>query len=376
MVVVLLAGDGRGFLESTLLHAQLDRAGLEARIVYVGGELDRRIREGALRELRGPEPALTLGVDEDSDPAAVAQVVEAFKEHIEEHPADALVVMGDTDAAMTCCLAAAKNGTPIARVDAGRRGAVSSSREVNHVIMDRLASHHFVSDPEAMGDLLAEGVSKKKAYFVGNLLTDVFSRLQDRERSRRMLSAFHLTGQPYAAVFLDRHRSEPALALEMLQKVADQIQVLHLVDSPRPTSQREPIMPDVPGVRVVDTETLRELLILLEHARIIITDSDLVQEAAAYFEVPCLTVGRPIERPVTVTAGCNQAAPFDPDAVAESAAALLARESDCSRPPLWDGEVAGRIVDILVRSYGERLAEWISSYFVESHRARKELLSS
>lgn len=373
MNVVLLAGDGRGLLELMPLHAALEQAALAAQIVYLGGEVDAWLREGAIRELGGPELDLVLGGDGEADPAAVGRIVEAFKEYLDGAAPDVLVAGGETDAVMACCLLAAKDGVPIARLDAGRRGMASASKEVNHVIIDRLASHHFVSEPEAMADLLAEGVPKQSAVFVGNLLTDVFERLQDRDRSERMHSAFNLKGQAYAAVFLERQRSRPAAALELMQNLADQIQVLHLVDMRRHAVEDEAPLPDVPGVRKVETKSLRELLMLIERSRIVVTDADVIQEMAAFFEVPCLTVGRPIARPVTVTAGCNSAVPFEPIEVAERARELLASTPDVSRPPLWDGRVSRRIVDVLVRGYGRRLAAWISDYFVQMHRPDRDL---
>lgn len=373
MNVVLLAGDGRRLLEMVPLHAALRQSGLGVRLVYVGAPVDARLRAGALRELGGPEPDRTIEVEDDADAGAVAAAVDAFREYLDEAAPDVVVAGGEADAVLACCLLAAKRDVPIARIDAGRRGGESAAREVNHFVIDRLASHHFVSDPEAMADLLAEGISKESAVFTGNLLTDVFARLHDGERSERLLDIFNLKGQPYAAVLLERRRSRPDAALEVMQSVAEHIQVVHLTEK-RDTEAEEPL-PVAPGVRTIDTESLREVLLLVERARFVVTDAELVQEAASYFEVPCLTVGRPVGRPVTVTCGCNRAVGFDPHEVGRQVRELLDGHSDCSRPPHWDGEVSRRIVDVLVRGYGRRLAEWISTYFVEAHLAREEPVS-
>ena len=373
MNVVLLAGDGRGLLEMVPLHAALRQSGLGVRLVYVGGPVDPRQRAGALRELGGPEPNRSIEVDDDTDAAAVAEAVEAFRAYLDEAAPDIVVAGGESDAVLACCLSAAKRDVSIARIDAGRRGGESAGREVNHVILDRLARHHFVSDPEAMANLLDEGISKESAVFTGNLLTDVFALLHDAERSERLLDIFNLKGQPYAAVLLERRRSRPDAALEVMQAVAEQIQVVHLAEQ-RDTETEAPL-PVAPGVRTIDAESLREVLMLIERAQFVVTDAELAQEAAAYFEVPCLTVGRPVGRPVTVTSGCNRAVGFDPREVGRRVRELLDGHSDCSCPPHWDGEVSHRIVDVLVRGYGRRLAEWISTYFVEAHLARKKPVS-
>lgn len=366
MNVVLLAGDGRGLLEIVSLHAAMKKRGLAGRVVYAGGELDIRLQNGIYRELGATEPDLMISVDAPHDPATIARAADRFRQYLDDHEPDVVVFSGASEAVLACCLSAARSGIPLARVDAGLRGGTAETDGRNHVILDRLADQHFVSDPEAMAALLAEGVSKESATFVGNLFTDGAARLLDPERLERLLSVFNLKGQPFALVYLEDWRSRRAAVLEMLQGAADHIQVLHLVNA-----MQEPL-PTLPGVRTIESDSLRELLILVDRASVVITDSDLIQEAAAFREVRCLTLGRAVGREVTVTAGCNRTVPFDPIQVIGRLEHLLTTGSDCSKPPLWDGEVAGRIVDVLVRGYGQRLARWIADYFVERHRGRLE----
>src|SRR5690606_41564470 len=153
--------------------------------------------------------------------------------------------------------------------------------------------------------LLGEGISKESATFVGNLFTDAVARLLDAERIERLLSVFKLKGQACALVYLEEWRGRRTAAIELLQSVADHIQVVLLVDS-----MLEP-RPALPGVRTIASDSLREHLILVASARVVITDADRVQETAPFSEVPCLTVSRPVVRKVTVTTGCNRTVPFN-----------------------------------------------------------------
>ncbi len=363
MNVLLLAGDGRGLLEIVPLHSAMQQRNMRGHVVYAGGPIETRLQHGVYRELGASQPELTLHIDAVSDAQGIARAAEQFSEHLESNEPDAVAVSGASDPVLACCLAAARRGVPIIRLDAGRRGETRGQRI--HVILDRLAEHLFVSDPEAMAALLGEGISKESATFVGNLFTDAVARLLDAERIERLLSVFNLKGQAFALVYLEEWRGRRTAAIELLQSVADHIQVVHLVDS-----MLEPL-PALPGVRTIASDSLRELLILVESARMVITDADLVQEAAAFREVPCLTVGRPVVREVTVTSGCNRTVPFNPPEAARRVRHLLDESHACSAPPLWDGAVADRIVDVLVRGYGQRLAQWIAEYFIERHRARR-----
>jgi UDP-N-acetylglucosamine 2-epimerase (non-hydrolysing) len=91
---------------------------------------------------------------------------------------------------------------------------------------------------------------------------------------------------------------------------------------------------------------------LMSRARLVLTDSGGIQEESTILGVPCLTLRENTERPITVTHGTNRVVGTDPDRiVAEALDVLRQGRPDRSRPPLWDGQTAGRIVKILSRRY-------------------------
>ena len=78
------------------------------------------------------------------------------------------------------------------------------------------------------------------------------------------------------------------------------------------------------------------------------TDSGGVQEETTVLGVPCLTLRENTERPATVEHGSNQIVGVDPDRILAAAHGILRNPARSSRrPPLWDGEAAGRIVKVI-----------------------------
>jgi UDP-N-acetylglucosamine 2-epimerase (non-hydrolysing) len=85
-----------------------------------------------------------------------------------------------------------------------------------------------------------------------------------------------------------------------------------------------------------------------------VTDSGGIQEETTYLQVPCLTFRDTTERPITVELGTNiLMADLDPDTVMVEVDNILeGRAKTGVVPPLWDGQAAERIRDILLKELG------------------------
>jgi UDP-N-acetylglucosamine 2-epimerase (non-hydrolysing) len=81
----------------------------------------------------------------------------------------------------------------------------------------------------------------------------------------------------------------------------------------------------------------------------VLTDSGGIQEETTYLGIPCFTLRDNTERPVTIRAGTNTLLGLDPAAIAGIPAALAERPRQPPEPPpLWDGNAALRIADVVV----------------------------
>jgi UDP-N-acetylglucosamine 2-epimerase (non-hydrolysing) len=99
-----------------------------------------------------------------------------------------------------------------------------------------------------------------------------------------------------------------------------------------------------------------DFLCLMDHARLILTDSGGIQEESTILGVPCLTLRENTERPVTVEQGTNQIVGRDPKKILAAAARVLEGERQpVKAPELWDGHAAQRIVRILLEKYRPEL---------------------
>jgi UDP-N-acetylglucosamine 2-epimerase (non-hydrolysing) len=88
-------------------------------------------------------------------------------------------------------------------------------------------------------------------------------------------------------------------------------------------------------------------------ARLVLTDSGGIQEETTVLGVPCLTLRENTERPITLTQGTNRLVGSDPATIRLEVRKILEGNGPTARiPERWDGEAAGRIVDVLERGIG------------------------
>ncbi len=119
---------------------------------------------------------------------------------------------------------------------------------------------------------------------------------------------------------------------------------------PRTRQRLDASRQDLPG-RLYLTEPLGYLqfLALLEQAALVITDSGGIQEESTCLGVPCLTARDGTERPITVEVGTNRlVGKAGRDLVGDVDAIINGDTEKGARPPLWDGQAARRIQQIIL----------------------------
>ncbi|WP_234101473.1 UDP-N-acetylglucosamine 2-epimerase, partial [Streptomyces venezuelae] len=150
--------------------AELIRAlGPAARVVHTGQHYDDALSGDFLDELGLPEPEYLTGVGGQPRAVQVAAALTALDERFAADPPLAVVVQGDTNAALSGALAANARDLPLVHVEAGLRSHDRAMpEEHNRVLIDRLADVLCAATPDNRALLLAEGIADERIAVTGN----------------------------------------------------------------------------------------------------------------------------------------------------------------------------------------------------------------
>jgi UDP-N-acetylglucosamine 2-epimerase (non-hydrolysing) len=271
-----------------------------------------------------------------------------------------VLVVGDVNSTVAASLAAAKLGIPIAHVEAGLRSFDRSMlEEINRVVTDALADYLFVTEVDAIENLLKEGRSREQIHFVGNVMIDALQQFLPLAQKSRIINDLGLVDNgkclPFGVLTLHRPANVDSAEtlgtlLRTIETVADKLPIIFPVH-PRTRQKLAQLgRKDHPRVRAIDPLGYLEFLCLPSRARLVLTDSGGIQEETTALSVPCLTLRENTERPVTVSKGTNRIVGQDPVLVMAAVELILSgQDKSGEMPELWDGHAAERIVQILIR---------------------------
>jgi UDP-N-acetylglucosamine 2-epimerase (non-hydrolysing) len=356
MPVLCVVGARPNFMKMAPVVLELGRRGIPHLLVHTGQHYDERMSRVFFDELGLPAPDVDLEVGSDSHARQTARIMVLFEELCLDRRPELVLVAGDVNSTLAAALVAAKLGIPVGHVEAGLRSFDRTMpEEVNRVLTDHLADLLFTTEESGNANLRREGIAEETIRFVGNCMVDTLERHVERAVAASPWDSFDLAPGGYALLTLHRPSNvddEATLAqiLAGVRAVAERLPVLFPVH-PR-TARRLTGLADLPGLRLTEPLPYLTFLGLLARARLVLTDSGGIQEETTALGVPCLTLRWNTERPVTLTAGTNRLVGTDPDALRQACDEILAGTwAAGTRPPLWDGRAAERIVAVIAGRY-------------------------
>jgi UDP-N-acetylglucosamine 2-epimerase (non-hydrolysing) len=327
-------------------------------VVHTGQHYDARLSDDVLADLGFPAPDHFLGVGSGPHGEQTAKVLAGFERILFDVDPDAVVVAGDVNSTLACALAAAKLGTEVVHLEAGlRSGDWSMPEEINRVLTDRLSDVLLTHSPEALDNLVNEGIDARSVHYVGNTMIDSLRRCEKRARARAAFRDLALTAHGYVLVTFHRpgnvddsgRLTRIVTALVELARRCPVVFPVHPRTHARLEGSGDLERLESAGVRCIGPLGYLEFLSLEASAGAIVTDSGGIQEEASALGVACFTFRPNTERPVTITHGTNTLLGEDPMEIA--AVRPTHRPPAPCAIPLWDGHAAERVAEVLLTRY-------------------------
>jgi UDP-N-acetylglucosamine 2-epimerase (non-hydrolysing) len=358
--IVHIVGARPNFMKiAPLMREMAKYPQIQSILVHTGQHYDESMSDIFFTDLKIPRPDINLEVGSGSHAIQTAQVMMHFEPVLLEHRPDLVLVVGDVNSTLACSLVSAKLNIPVAHVEAGIRSFDRSMpEEINRIITDTLSDWLFTPHREASENLLREGASKEKIFFVGNIMIDTLLAAREIAIQRKTWTQWGLSPKGYAVLTLHRPSNVDHLEtlkglLDALRQISTRLPIVFPIH-PR-TSRRiqeaglEAEIHSMKGLLLVEPQGYLDFLCLLSQARMVLTDSGSMQAETTMLNVPCLTLRWNTEWPITLSEGTNVLVGNDPEKITFEAERILRGEgNENPRPEFWDGHTADRIVKALL----------------------------
>ena len=355
-MIYLVAGTRPNFMKIAPIRRALDARGFQVRVLHTGQHFDAQMSEVFFTDLGMAPPDARLEAGGGSQAAQTAAVLVGVEKDLIAHRPALVIVVGDVTSTLAAALAASKLQIPVVHVEAGLRSRDwTMPEEINRVLTDQLSDLLLTPSPDAVPNLLAEGIPKERIIHVGNVMIDSLHYAMNHPTDA--VERHGVAGRDYAVVTL--HRPVNVDAKEALVATATAVEAIAkrlpviFPTHPRTVARAESLgmmgrFRSIEGLKMIDPIGYNDFVTLTTKAKLVATDSGGIQEETTALGIPCLTMRDSTERPITVTEGTNTIVALDPVVIAREVDAILAGKGKAGRIPAgWDGKAGDRVVDAI-----------------------------
>ena len=200
---------------------------------------------------------------------------------------------------------------------------------------------------------------KQRVWWVGNVMIDTLLANRARFSKPAVFDELGLTEKNYVVMTMHRPANvdEEQHLKALMEQIITNVHGLPIIFPIHPRTAKifynlwgneEQLAQLFPNLHIVAPMGYLEFNYMVEHAKVVVTDSGGITEETTVMGVPCITLRDNTERPETCTIGTNRLIGTNPQAVKPALDALFAGQWQTGEiPPLWDGHTAERIVEIL-----------------------------
>ncbi len=353
--VAVILGTRPEIIKLSPIIRELKRRNIRFFILHTNQHYSRQMDAIFLHELELPKAKYNLGINADNHGRMVGEMLMKIEDILMTEKPSHVIVQGDTNTTLAGALAASKIGITVLHIEAGLRSYDRTMpEELNRVAADHFADLLFCpTERQAMIAIDREGIDKNTVFVTGNTIVD--SLYQNQKIAKRHAAYKHYRKENYFLVTMHRPSNvddENMLRNRMatLEAIADKFETpIYFPIHPRTAKQIERfhITFNAAAIIVMQPVGYLEMLTMMQHAKLILTDSGGLQEEACILHVPCVTLRDNTERPETVEVGANIITGNDQKKVLRAVNKMLKAKRNWYNP-FGDGKSSQRICRVLI----------------------------
>lgn len=313
MEIITVVGARPQFVKAAVVSREISKhANIHETIIHTGQHFDPNMSNLFFEEMHIPHPSYNLNINNLGHGAMTGKMLEEIEKILLAKRPDWVLVYGDTNSTIAGALAAKKLHINVAHVEAGLRSFnMEMPEEINRILTDRISDVLFCPTETAIQNLQREGFQHFPARIImsGDVMLDAALFYKNYSRAPQIAC-----DEPFVLASLHRaentdqpsHLLNIIKALEVISKEQKVILPLH----PRTRKKLEALDYDVKRSPILFIEPVGylEMLYLLGHCSLVMTDSGGLQKEAFFFHKFCITLRNETEWTELVENGYNSLA--------------------------------------------------------------------
>lgn len=353
MKIVTVVGARPQFVKAAALSREFDgEDGMEEVLLHTGQHFDSNMSDVFFEEMAIPQPKYHLDIHSLGHGAMTGRMLEGIEEVLEKEKPQLVLVYGDTNSTIAAALAARKLNIRIAHVEAGLRSFdMTMPEEINRILTDRISDFLFCPTDVAVANLHREGFGHFDAAIVksGDVMQDAVnyyalasggksSVIEDNALDRFILCTLH--------------RQENTDDPERLREIVDGLNTIHegiqVLIPLHPRTRKVLARGDIRlNATVIEPASYFDMMQLLQHCELVMTDSGGLQKEAYFFGKHCVTLRDQTEWTELIDHGVNMLVGASRDRMVEAVSMMSRRKSDFQVDLYGEGQACRRIVKAL-----------------------------
>jgi UDP-GlcNAc3NAcA epimerase len=355
MKILTVVGARPQFIKAAVVSREIkNHADVEEVMVHTGQHYDENMSEIFFTELKIPKPHYNFDLNDMDAPVMTGRMMEQMHSVVLKEKPDWVLVYGDTNSTLAGALVAKQNRIKLAHVEAGLRSHnMTMLEELNRITVDRISDILFCPTDAAMINLRNEGYDhfKSKMILSGDVMYD--AALYNSKLAESTVSPSINGKEDFILVTM--HRSENVDDPEILASLVDALNEI--------STKCKIVLPLHPRTRKrmqefdlkFNFETIApvgylDMIRLLMHCRLVMTDGGGLQKEAYFFSKHCITMRERTEWTELVKHGYNAIVGSDRTLILKAFDLMSKKQSGFTHKLYGDGNAGKIIVDALLKS--------------------------
>ena len=312
-------------------------------LVHTGQNYDYELNKVFFEELELRDPDYVLDVKSDKLYKQLGNIISQTGEIIERIKPDALLVLGDTNSALSV-INAKRFKIPIYHMEAGDRSFDENvPEEINRRTVDHISDILLPYTEYSRNNLLREGIHPRRIYVTGSPIREVYDFMKEKFKTSKILDQLNIVKGKFITASIHREENvDKKGGLEMMvnsyNALVEKYNIPVIVSThPRTRIRLEKLgLDNIADKRIIWHKPLGliDFITLQINSFCVVSDSGTIHEDSSILDFPAIAIRKSTEKAESIDAGHCMITGLEPDAVLRAVALVTDDKVDLKKSPM------------------------------------------